>query len=67
MYTSARKNTATITAIPFSSIQNVDAVNNTVSVNVLTSESGGILIGGTYVGLQTNATAADVYLYIIGT
>lgn len=68
MVTSCRKNTSTITSIPFSSVQSISADNKTVTVNILTANSGTIFaLGGTYTGMTTNASSCDVYLNIIGT
>lgn len=66
LFTSCRKNTTSNNAIPFSSIQTVDPSNKTVTVNVQTGNNGSILIGGSYNGMQANASSCDVYLYIIG-
>lgn len=66
-YTSCQKNTTSVTDTPFSSINVINTVNNTVSVNVHTGNSGSILVGGTYVGMKLNSTSCRVYLYIVGT
>ena len=65
-YTSCQKDTTSSTAIPFSSIRSINTVTNTVIVNVQTGNSGAILVGGTYTGMQANATSCRVYLYIVG-
>ena len=62
---SASKNTTSNTATPFASIRNISG-SHTVIVNVKTGNSGGILIGGTYTGMQDNASAAVVYISIVG-
>jgi len=67
MFVSCNKNTASSTAIPFASIEIINTINNTVTVNVQTGNSGSILIGGNYTGMQANASSCIVYLYITGT
>lgn len=62
---SASKNTTSNTETPFASIRNISGAH-TVIVNVKTGNSGGILIGGTYTGMQDNASAATVYITVVG-
>ena len=66
IFTSCSKNTTSVTAIPFSSVRSLDPSNKTIIVNVLTGNTGSILIGGTYTGMQVNASSCDVYLHVIG-
>ena len=63
--TAALDNTSS-TAVPFASIRSVSNSGRTVQVNIKTGNSGPIVIGGTYVGLQNAADGIDVYLNIIG-
>ena len=66
MFTSCKRQTTNVTEIPFSSINIVDPSTTSVTVNVLTANSGNILVGGTYTGMKANSTPCTVYLYIMG-
>ena len=65
MQATGRLDTTSSTSAPFCSIRRV--VNNRqVEVNVKTGNSGGILVGGTYTGMQNAADGSTAYLYVIG-
>lgn len=64
MQVSGRRDSTDNTEIPFCSVRSISG--NTVTVNVRSGNTGGILIGGTYAGLQNAPNGSIVYLSIYG-
>lgn len=67
IFPSSKVNSTSNTVVPYCSIQAVTNSGKSVAVNVKTGNTGTILIGGTYTGIQNAADGTDCYLYIIGT
>lgn len=67
MFTSCSKDVSTSITIPFSSIKSLDQASGKVVCNVQTgANTGPVVAGVSYNGMQPNLTSATVYLQIIG-